>query len=47
VHQMVHTRGDIVLSTNGTRVFIAMVDHGHVLLVKDIMDGDQSNSHSK
>lgn len=46
VHQTVHTRGDIVSSTNGTRMFIAMVEDGHVLLVKDIMDEDQSNSHT-
>jgi len=47
VHQMVHMRGDIVLSTNGTSRFIAVVEDGHVLLVKAITDVDQFNSHSK
>lgn len=44
---MVHTRGGTVLSMNKTRQFIVMVENGHVLLVKNIMDEDQSNSHSK
>lgn len=46
VHQMVHMRGGIVLSTNKTRQLIVMVGIGHVLLVKNIMAEDQSNLHT-